>query len=145
MSVLRTSIESNWKICFKTSTINWIHIVGCTFINTSIHLCGRIYFNFWFNFVFAYSPFMNLQTPNNKIKIKEKIRGDKTSHNIEMIATPKQRVSELYSIGLINFERRQIPHRKFFIWYSTKKSIKRSGERNDLRACIDVEIFLNHL
>lgn len=56
-------IECNRKICFETSAIDRIHIVCGAFIDTSIHLCGRINFDFRFYSVVSYSPFVHLIKP----------------------------------------------------------------------------------
>lgn len=60
-----TLIKCNWEIGLETPTVNWIHIVSCTFIYASIHLRCWINFNFRFDFIIAYSPLIHLQA-NNK-------------------------------------------------------------------------------
>lgn len=54
------SIESNGKIRFETAPIDRVHVVGGTFIDARIHLCGRVNFNFRFDFVLANAPFVHL-------------------------------------------------------------------------------------
>lgn len=54
-------IKCDWEIGFETPTVDGVHVIRCTFINTSIHLSGRINFNFWFYLIVAYSPLMYLQ------------------------------------------------------------------------------------
>lgn len=62
-------IECNRKICFETSTINRVHIISCAFIDTRIHLCGWINFDFWFYSVVTYSPFVHLMQIQSKTNL----------------------------------------------------------------------------
>lgn len=59
-------IESNGKIRFETAPIDRVHVVGGTFIDARIHLCGRVNFNFRFDFVLANAPFVHLPAETNK-------------------------------------------------------------------------------
>lgn len=76
-------IECNWKIGLKRSTVNTIHVVRCTLVYSSVHLCGRINFNFWFDLIIAYSPFVHLHVidipmPNDIrwVSLNEKIKSE---------------------------------------------------------------------
>lgn len=53
-------IEGNREIRFETAPINGVHIICGAFIESCIHLSGRIDFDFGLDSIISNTPFMHM-------------------------------------------------------------------------------------
>jgi len=57
LALLR-SVEGNGEIRLKTAPIDGVHVVGGAFVESSVHLCGRVNFDLRLDLVVADAPFV---------------------------------------------------------------------------------------
>lgn len=53
-------IKGDGEVCLERSSIYRVHVVRRTLVNTGVHLCRWVNFNFRFNPVVAYWPLVDL-------------------------------------------------------------------------------------
>lgn len=54
-------IENDGKISFETSSIDRVHVISCTLVDSRVHLGGRVNFYLGFELVLSNPPLMGLE------------------------------------------------------------------------------------